>query len=193
MIKTPYRFEANLSDQEFQKIGQFACRWSLIEHTIGNCLRRLVNISLDDAAIIIFPLNLDSRMRRISDCIRARPLSKHQMALFSELKPLIKAMQFLRNNILHGIVVDNVGDEPFFHLRSKNRNISKAELFSCEDLINYAAHVTQAFRLSLGEKEDHREPTYALPDRPPIPEFLPKECRAFPPGSTGGPLARPVA
>jgi hypothetical protein len=91
-------------------------------------------------------------------------------------------MQYLRNAVLHGVVIGDEaeGDPPFFHLRSKNRNLTKAQLFECEDLINYAAHVALAFRLSLGDKEDLRGPGYALPDRPPIPDFLPGDCRAFP-------------
>ena len=98
---------------------------------------------------------------------------------FLELKPLIKAMQFLRNTVLHGIVVSlGEGNDAFFHLRSKGRNLTREELFSCEDVINYTAHVALAFRLSLGQKDEAS--TYALPGRPPIPDFLPTECRAFP-------------
>ena len=55
MVKTPYNFEANLSDQDFQKIGQFACRWALMEHAIGNCLRVMLNMEPEDATVMIFP------------------------------------------------------------------------------------------------------------------------------------------
>jgi hypothetical protein len=185
MIPTPYRFEAGLSDDEFKKVGQFAFRWSHIDHTIGNCLRRILDMDPKQATILIFPLSLDLRMARIEQAYkllsRLRPVSPESKALFDELKPLIKAMQFLRNSILHGIVVDLGGDEePIIHLRSKDRTLTKAQLFSCEDLINYTAHVVIAFRLSLGEKDDDRGRSYALPDRPPIPDFLPAECRSFP-------------
>ena len=37
-IAPPYRFEARMTKEEFAKLCQFACRWSQIEHTIGNCL-----------------------------------------------------------------------------------------------------------------------------------------------------------
>lgn len=65
MIKTPYSFEAELSDQEFQKIGQFACRWAVIEYQVGNCLRRLLDLTPKQATSLVFPMALDVRMQRI--------------------------------------------------------------------------------------------------------------------------------
>lgn len=188
MIKTPYHFEANLSDQEFQKIGQFACRWALIEHTIGNYLRVMLEMGPEPATIMIFPLSLDLQMRRIRELAKQRFLTGYQLALLAELRPLIKAMQYLRNTTLHGVAV-NLGDDPdqtYFNLQSKGRNLTRGELFSCEDLINYTAHVTQAFRLSLGDKtyEGHEGHTYELPHRPHIPEFLPPDCRKLPQNDT---------
>src|SRR5262249_1149046 len=73
MIRTPYHFEADLSDQDFQKIGQFACRWAHIEYTIGNCLRVMLGLGPKHAAIMIFPLNLDTRMKRISELLARHP------------------------------------------------------------------------------------------------------------------------
>lgn len=186
MIPTPYRFEPEFSDQDFAKIGQLTLRWSLMDHTIGNCLRRLLDMSPKTATVLIFPLSLDHRMSHIGRFAELQPLEPMPQALFAELKPLVKAMQYIRNNAVHGIVIDvGAGEEPYFELRSKNRKITKAQLFACEDLINYTAHVVQAFRFSLGEKEStwggpwgpHE---YALPDRPAVPEWLPQECRAFP-------------
>jgi hypothetical protein len=183
MIPTPYAFEANFTPEEFQKIGQFASRWAHVEHMAANCLRRLLDLSPKHATFLIFPLNLDQRMTKIADILKQRPLSSHQMALHGELKPLIRGMQYIRNVVLHGVVIDLFPkDGPFFHLRSRDRKITKAQLFSCEDVINYAAHVMLAFRLSLGEEHDPAGKSYALPDRPPIPDFLPDDCRAFPKG-----------
>jgi hypothetical protein len=192
MIKTPYHFEADLSDQEFQKIGQFACRWALIEHTIGNCLRVMLGMNPKHATIMIFPLSLDHRMTRIRELLARQPtlLNDYQRSVLEELRPLIRAMQYLRNTALHGVVVSDGddADRTYFHLRSRGRNLNRKDLFSCEDLINYAAHVTNAFRLSLGEKtikgsEDGHP--YELPQRPPIPDFLPEDCRKFPKDDTG--------
>ena len=154
MIPTPYRFEPEFSDQDFAKIGQLTLRWSLMDHTIGNCLRRLLDMSPKTATVLIFPLSLDHRMSHIGRFAELQPLEPMPQALFAELKPLVKAMQYIRNNAVHGIVIDvGAGEEPYFELRSKNRKITKAQLFACEDLINYTAHVVQAFRFSLGEKE----------------------------------------
>jgi len=163
-------------------------RWALIEHMIGNCLRVMLGMEMQPATIMIFPLNLDTRMTRISKLAKQRFLTGYQLALLAELRPLIKAMQYLRNTTLHGVVT-SFGDDPdqtYFHLRSKGRNLNRSELFSCEDLINYTAHVTQAFRLSLGDKtyEGHEGHTYVLPHRPHIPEFLTEDCK-LPKDDTG--------
>ena len=181
MIKTPYHFEANLSDQEFQKIGQFACRWALIEHTIANCLREMLGMEMEEARGKVFYLTLHQRMERISKLAEQR-LTEYQLAVLAELQPLIKAIRYLRNTALHGVVT-SFGDDPdqtFFHLRSHLRDINIKDLFACDDLIKYTAHVTQAFRLSLGNKtyEGYEEGhTYVLPHRPRIPEFLPEDCK----------------
>jgi len=190
MPKTPYGYEALLSDQDFQKIGQFACRWAYIEHTVSNCLRVILNMDPTDATAVIFPLTLDTKMTRIGTLARPGRLNDYQLALFGELKPLIRAMQYLRNTTLHGTVM-SLGDDDkiFFRLRSKDRSINRNDLLSCEALINYTCHVTQAFRISLGEGDDPGH-TYALPDRPSMPEFLPKECRARPPANMEAHLIR---
>jgi hypothetical protein len=194
-IPTPYNFEANFTAEEFQKIGQFSSRWALIEHTISNCLRVILGMEPEQATVMVFPLTLDTKMQRIERLERLRLMNDYQKALFAELKPLIKAMQYIRNTALHGVVMDwGNPDSAAFQLRSKNRQLLKSDLFSCEDLINYTAHVAQAFRLSLGDKEYDGpwtgQHTYALPDRPPIPSFLPKECQARPPADTEARLTR---
>jgi hypothetical protein len=186
MIPTPYRFEPEFSDQEFAKIGQFTVRWSHMDHTVGNCLRVLLDMSPKTATVLIFPLSLDARMSHIDRFSKLQPLEPLPAAIFGELKPLIKAMQYIRNSAIHGIVIDSGGaEEPYFELRSKNRKVTKPQLFGCEDLINYTAHAVQAFRFSLGEKESPwggpwGPHDYALPHRPDVPDWLPPECRAFP-------------
>ena len=120
------------------------------------------------------------RMTKIDQLAKRPILNNYQRALLAELKPLVRAMQYLRNTTLHGVVMSfGDADKTYFQLRSKNRSVSRAELLSCEALINYAAHVTLAFRYSLGEK-DYPSHTYALPHRPAVPDFLPPDCRAFP-------------
>jgi hypothetical protein len=181
-ILSPFTFEESFTPQEFQKLGQFASRWALIEHIIGNCLRAILEMSPEHATVMIFPLSLDARMQRIEEVTQRFPLKPEQATLYADLKPLIRAQQYLRNTALHGVVIGGEGesDPLMFHLRSKNRNVLKADLLGCEDLINYTAHVVQAFRLSLGGKDGLLPQPFALPDRPPIPAFLPNDCRKFP-------------
>jgi hypothetical protein len=83
MINTPYGFETRLSDRDFQKIGQFACRWALIEHTIANCLRRLVDLTPKEAEIVIFPLGLSERMKRIKKLIKCHGLPSYHTTVFA--------------------------------------------------------------------------------------------------------------
>ena len=84
MIKTPYHFEADLSDQDLQKIGQFACRWALIEHTIANCLRVMLGLEMEEARLKVFSLTLHQRMEQISK-LADRRLTKYQLAVLAEL------------------------------------------------------------------------------------------------------------
>src|SRR5690349_9898437 len=141
MIPSPYRFETKFSDQELQTLGRFALRWSTIEHTIANCLRVMLRMEPKPATVMVFPLSLYDRMDRIGKIDKMQPMSAESKALFLELKPPVFAMQYIRNAAIHGVLVDFLADEPFWHLRSKDRAVSKSELFSCEELINYTAHV----------------------------------------------------
>jgi hypothetical protein len=79
------------------------------------------------------------------------------------------AIQYVRNNVIHAFVTE--GDHEF-RLHSKQRTLTKAEVFSVEELTNYTAHVTVALRYALGFEFDPEGHTYTLPDRPDIPEFL---------------------
>jgi hypothetical protein len=83
----------------------------------------------------------------------------------------MKGIQFVRNNVIHAIVLDDLDEGHVFHLRSKRRSLTKAEIFSAEELTNYAAHAAISLRYALGLKDvpGARRP---LPDRPDIPKFL---------------------
>jgi hypothetical protein len=150
----------------------------------------MLRMDPEQATVMVFPLSLDMRMAKMAELTKLHMLTENQIALLAELKPLIKAMQYIRNTALHGVVMSfGDSDETYFHLRSKLRNLTREQLFSCEELINYTAHVTQAFRLSLGDMDSPGH-SYALPDRPPIPKFLPPECRALPRANKEGLLDR---
>jgi hypothetical protein len=78
-------------------LGQFALRWSHIEHTVANCLRVLLDIDPKAATIMVFPLSLHDRMDRIGKFDKLRPIPPETKTLFLELKPLVFAMQYVRN------------------------------------------------------------------------------------------------
>jgi hypothetical protein len=179
VIPTPFNFEPTLSDQEFMKIGHLSIKWSHLEHIIGNCLKVILRLSDDEARVIVFPLSLEQRMTRIGELAEIGSISERSQRLFYELRALLKGIQYVRNNVIHAIV--ELGEDGHtFHLRSKNRSLTKEQVFSIDDITNYTAHVVMALRFSLGFK-DGSVLDYTLPDRPEIPEFL-RSLVQFPQG-----------
>lgn len=171
MIPSPYRFDAELTDQEYAKIGVFALRWSLTEHIIGNCLKVLLRLTDEEAVVIVFPLGIEHRMNRIAELASLNPLPEEARAPFDELKIVMKGIQYVRNGVIHAIVQEDEIEGHVFHLKSKGRAFTKAQVFSTEDLTNYAAHLALSFRYALGFKDGARV-VRTWPDRPEIPEFL---------------------
>jgi hypothetical protein len=176
MIAVPYRFEPDLSAEEFMKLGQLSLRWSHIEHVLGHCLKRMLRLTDDEAIIVVFPLSLEQRLARITQVAEINSLGDLALAPLNELKLIMPAIQYVRNNVIHAFVTE--GDHQF-RLHSKQRVLTKAEIFSTEELTNYAAHVTLAFRWALGFKSDPSGHSYTLPDRPAIPEFLQSKFQAL--------------
>jgi hypothetical protein len=170
MIPSPYNFEPKLSDQDLAKIGILALRWSHIDHILGNCLKVLLRLTDEEAVVMVFPLSLEHRLTRIKELSEINPLLAKAPSAFDELAPIMRGLQVVRNNVIHSIVSEKDGKH-VFHLRSKMRSFTKAEIFSTEELTNYAAHCVLALRYALGFK-DGAPHDYALPDRPEIPEFL---------------------
>ena len=83
----------------------------------------------------------------------------------------MKGITYVRNSVVHSIVLEDDNEGHVFHLRSKTRSLTKAEVFSAEEITNYAAHLVLALRLAIGFK-DGEVHGYALPNRPEIPAFL---------------------
>ncbi len=171
MIPTPFRFEPDLTPEEFQKIGQLSLRWSHTEHIIGNCLKVMLRLSEEEAVVVVFPLSLDQRLKRMADLAQINCLNDTAQRALDELQIIMKGIQYVRNNVVHAIVMKDDKKGHVFHLRSKSRSLTKAEIFSAEELTNYAGHVTLALRFALGEKEEGGH-VYTLPERPEVPEFL---------------------
>jgi hypothetical protein len=121
---------------------------------------------------MVFPLNLEQRINRIKDILQITPVDPRAKACFDEFRVVMKGVQYVRNSVVHSIVIEDEAEGHVFHLRSKMRTLTKAEIFSAEELTNYAAHLAQAFRYGLGFKNSPEPVFYTLPDRPDIPLFL---------------------
>jgi hypothetical protein len=176
MIPSPYRFEPDFTDMEFAKLGVLAMRWAHIEHILGNCLKTILRLSEEEAVVIVFPMSGDQRISRIAELAKINPLSDLARAPFEELRPVMRGLQYVRNNVIHSIALEDDNEGHVFHLRSKMRSLTKAQVFSTEELTNYAGHLVIAFRYALGWGPGAL--SYTCPDRPEIPEFL-KSIIAF--------------
>jgi hypothetical protein len=81
MLETPFRFESELSADDYQKIGLLSLRWSHTEHIIGNCLKVMLRLTDEEAVIAVFSLNLEQRLNRMKELARinalnAKPVSR---------------------------------------------------------------------------------------------------------------------
>lgn len=169
MLKSPFLFEAELKPSEYQKLGKLSLRWSHTEHIIGNCLKVMLRLTDEEAIPVVFTLPLESRLQKLSDLSEISPVNAEAKIALVELVLMMKLIQYVRNTAIHAILVgDGTGT---FHLRSRQRNLQKADIFATEELTNYVAHVVLSLRFALGIKgyPDERHP---LPDRPAIPKFL---------------------
>ncbi|MGX5801916.1 hypothetical protein ACWGS9_11780 [Bradyrhizobium sp. Arg314] len=175
MIPTDFlRYEKVLASADFQKIGQLTLRWSLIEHTIGNCLRVLLRLTPEEAVPIVFKLSAADRRERIKELIKLNTVTPEAAFLFKELDVVMRAIQPVRNNLVHSILLwTEGGKNHFFHPRSKDKTLSKEEVFATEDLTTYALLAAVNLRYALGPKaHDPDEVPPPLPERPKVPEFL---------------------
>jgi len=131
----------------------------------------MLRLTEEEAVIIVFPLSLDQRLNRMRELAEINTLKPNARAALDELGVTMKGIQFFRNSVIHAIVAEDDKEGHVFHLRSKMRSLTKAEVFSVEELTNYAGHVVLALRFALGFKDDQGH-DYTMPDRPEIPIFL---------------------
>jgi hypothetical protein len=81
------------------------------------------------------------------------------------------AVQLIRNNVTHAVLIHDTRGELLFHLSSKDRTLTRTQIFESEELMNYACNVAMSLRFSLpaaAESGWHRP----LLERPTIPDFL---------------------
>jgi hypothetical protein len=171
MLEPPFKFDPSLSPEDFQKIGQLAIRWAHIEHIIGHCLRKILRLSHEEAAIAVFPLSFDQRIEKIKSLSELKPLRDEAEDALYELLAFRTAIQTVRTNVLHAWVDSTEDGDHSFFVRSKNRTLTKQQIFSAEEITNYVAHAALALRYGIGLNVDPalRHP---LPDRPAVPAFL---------------------
>ncbi|MFK0687966.1 hypothetical protein ACFX5Q_07145 [Mesorhizobium sp. IMUNJ 23033] len=175
MIPTDFlRYENILAPEDFQKIGLLTLRWSLIDHTVGNCLRVLLRLTPAEAVPIVFRLGAAERRERIRELIAINPVSWEADFLFKEFDSVMRAIQPVRNSLVHSILFwTNDRKNTFFHLRSKDKDLTREEVFSTEDLTTYGLIAVSNLRYAVGPKDhDPDEIPPPLPERPEVPEFL---------------------
>ena len=173
MIESPASYDHTLSDADLKMIGKLAVSWSTTEHVIGNCLKGMLRLTDDEAVTVVFSLNLERRINYMVELAKSAPWEDDVRKLLKELKPVMTALQSVRSNVVHSIVIDDETGAQAFHLRSKNKSLPKDHAFSSEELTNYAAHLVLALRFAISFKPT--QPVFSpptLPGRPPIPEFL---------------------
>src|ERR1700730_11196197 len=110
MIPSPYNFEPALTDLEYAKLGVLALRWSHIEHILGNCLKVLLRLTDEEEIIMVFTLSADQRAEKIKQLSELHPLAQPAQRAFKERRPVLKAIQYVRNNVVHSIVGEDETD-----------------------------------------------------------------------------------
>jgi len=152
------------------KLGQLSLRWSHTEHVIGNCLKVMLRLTDQEAIIMVFPLPFDQRIQRMVRIAEINPPTAEVKEALDELVYVMKGIQYVRNNVIHAVVVEDEKQGYLFQLRNKERSLTKVQIFETEDLTNYAGHVALKLRFALGDKDGVH--SYTLPERPEIPTFL---------------------
>jgi hypothetical protein len=169
MIESP--FEYALSPEELQKLAKLFLTWSHTEQLVGQTLATLLRLRGDEAIIMVYPLALEQRLRRLKELAALNPMTDHMRASLEELLAIMPAVQLVRNNVTHAVLIHDTRGELLFHLSSKDRTLTRAQIFESEELMNYACNVAMSLRFSLptaAESGWHRP----LLERPAIPDFL---------------------
>jgi hypothetical protein len=168
MLTSPFRFDTELSKEDFERLGRLSLRWSHIDHMIANCLKVLLGLDEAQAKIMIFPLTADLRVQKIEKLVKLKPLpSPKATKAFQELRKVMEGIKAVRNNVIHAVLIEHA-----FTLRSKERTFTKEQIFEIEELTNYAGVLALTLRHEIGERDPDYDPPDPLPDRPSVPEFL---------------------
>lgn len=171
MIDPP--FEYALSGAELQKLGTLSLTWAQTDDLIGQSLRRALGFGGDEATVMVYPLSQEQRIQRLKKLVELKPQAFNDDAkcALQELSDINPVIQLVRNNVVHAVVISDKNEGALFHLRSKDRTLTKTQVFELEELTNYACHVALSLRFALGDV--NTDPWHKpLPDRPQIPDQL---------------------
>jgi hypothetical protein len=171
MLESPYRYEEWFSPDQFRKLGELVLKWSHLDHVIGNCLGALLKLSPEESAILVFPLSTQDRLDKLKKLAPLHKINADAQAALDALTDVSVYVQQVRNNVVHAVIIDDPKDGILFHLRSKQRWLTIEQVFSTEELTNYASHCAMSLRYALGPKAGPVE-RHPLPDKPAIPGFF---------------------
>jgi hypothetical protein len=76
MIESPFRYEKNFTEKDYETLGKLSLRWSHIDHVIANCLKRLLRLNDDQAQVVVFQIYADQRFEHILKLDELKPLGK---------------------------------------------------------------------------------------------------------------------
>jgi hypothetical protein len=99
---------------------------------------------------MVFPLDLDLRTQRIEALRKLKALPSDADHAFN--KAAMEILRPVRNFVAHALVRDEARGDQVFEFRSKEKKLTKAQIFGTEELTNYAAHAALVLRYALGKK-----------------------------------------
>jgi hypothetical protein len=113
----------------------------------------MLRLTDDEAVIVVFPLGMHQRLALIRELQKLTSLpTEAAKQAFSELDCVMKGIQMVRNNVIHAVIMDGKTDQ-LFESRSKQRSLTKTQIFETEELTNYAGHAALLLRSELGDKD----------------------------------------
>jgi hypothetical protein len=165
----PIEFELN--PEEMSKLGELFLVWSHTEHVIAKSLKDILEFNDEEAISLIYPMTLDQKLNYITRL--SSRMTVGSRTYFEELKSVVKAVSKIRNDVAHGVLVNDTKEGPLFRNTSKDRVVSKEDVLGSQEISNYALGIALGFWTTLGSNRT----VNPLPERPEIPkallEFLP--------------------
>ena len=173
MIPSPFRFENNLTEDDYRTLGVLLLHWSHIEHMIAHCLKRLRGLNDNDKAMTdVFKLRTRDRLKEIRKLKKSKRWSNDAERAFRDLDEVMKGLLLVRDNAVHAVLMNHETGHPSFQSRLHGSDYTKAQVFETQELTNYAGHAACVLRHELGDIDTNNPAPSPLPARPSIPEFF---------------------